>query len=855
MRIGMATAAVVVAWGACAGAEQAGVDRLALFDAGFTGPSVGSVAELGPYTGLAAVERVVGEARKRAVRLNHAQLRANYGETVDFQLRDRQVLLCAQTVDVLYSAYTPSEVRYVRGSRPELERIVAEVTRGCATGTEKALALMRYCRDLYRAEWYGAGFENYVYGGTEEQLIEKGEILCECLGRLHVALCEIAGLPGRVVMHVIGGHICSEIKVDEGWAYMDPRCGVYFRKADGRLASVWELMLHPEWVRGQADAVKCDSSRWFTWEERAWKCEHLYFTPDEVNAFENYRLADSGNYGYAQKPMAAARADGLFTINADYVAAIYEVFDLEGDGYRHRWGSQPLRAMPIAYRHDGFSMYFVEPPLTKEALLRNYVEAFENSNADILVWGLGPGSVFCYDTKVGEVFGEGLSAEQMGMIREGDRWVHENVMGLIDSGNDPLRVAAERAHELGLRIFARLEMNHEYGPASDDNWMWVCLVGRLNKDHPEYRIPNTVFLDFKHAEVRAFKLAIFREALEAGVDGLAIDWAVYPPFFEDPVAGLPIMTEFMRSVRLLCAEFAGRRGTPVEIMARVPARNANALGLDWQTWMREKLIDAITPTHYRPNEEFDIEIGEFISMRNRTGVKVVPTIWQALGFVDTDEQPSDDASGRRRYSKPKTPEMFNAQALLFHRADADGIELGFSQDQWVGQPWMNDLADPGKMRYADKQYMVDILPHCPVRFELAERDGKRIGETTVPLRIGDDIAEARASGHPVGATLVLYAKPLLAGESLKVFVNGQGPVVAEGGGPDNTGGEPPLDAGNIGDSIFEQDWWRRGERELPVEASWWRLGENEIRFVYEAADAREPAFTITWIDLLLDYAG
>lgn len=847
--------AMVVAatlWGMWAGAEESVVDRQEQLAKQFVGPKAALVAELEPYTGLSAVEHIVGEPRQRAVTLNHTQLYANYGDTVDFQLRDEQVIVCPQTVDVLYSNFTPAP-RYVAGSRPELERVVADATENCATETEKALALMRYCRDLYTDEWYGDGFQNYVYGGTEEQLIAKGEILCECLGRLHVALCEIAGLPGRVVMHVIGGHICSEIRVDGGWAYMDPRCGIYFRKPDGALASVWELMLHPHWIRAQSDGVKSDVSPWFTWEERAWKCEHYYFTPNEVNAFQNYSLADSNRYGYAQKPLAQAKADGLFTINKDYAAAIAEVFHLEGDGFRHAWGSQPLRTMPIAYRHDGFSLYYVEPPLTKENLLRNYVEVFENTNTNFLVWGLGPGSVFCYDTKAGEVFGEGLTEEQLGMLREGDRWVHENVMALIESGNDPLRVACERAHELGLKVLARLEMNHEYGPASEDNWLWVGFVGSLNKEHPEYRIPGSVLLDFKHPEVRQFKLAIFREALEAGADGLSLDLAVYPPFFEDPVAGTPIMTGFVREVRALCNEFAARRDAPIEVMARVPARNANELGLDWQTWMRERLIDYIVPTHYAPNEQFDIEVGDFISMRNRTGVKVFPTIWQVLGFVDTDQQPSDDGTGRRRYSKPKTPEMFNAQALLFHRANADGIQLGFSQDQWVNAPWMNDLADPEKMRYADKHYMVDILPHCPVTFDLNKTDGTMTGEKTVSLRIGDDIAEAQLVGYTLDAKLVLYATPLREGERVSVYVNEQGPLVVQGKASEEAATEVPLDARRIGDDIFDQDWWRRGEEAVPVDASWWNLGANAIRFVYETDVKRDPAFSITWIDLLLDY--
>ncbi|MBN2310730.1 MAG: transglutaminase family protein, partial [Candidatus Hydrogenedentes bacterium] len=244
-------------------------------------------APFAAYTGKEAEAILIGEARKRAFRCNYVQLSVNYGDAVDFQLRQELVVVCPQTLEFLYSGFTPLETRYVKGSRPALEKVAAEATAGCSTAREKALALMRYCRDLYDEKWYTGAFGEYVYGGTEEELIEKGEILCECLGRLHVALCEVSGIPGRLVMHVVGGHICSEVHVDGGWAYMDPRCGMYFVKADGTLASLRDLLNDPGLVRAQPDEVKADVGPWWTWEERAWKCEHKYFRLEEVNGFEN----------------------------------------------------------------------------------------------------------------------------------------------------------------------------------------------------------------------------------------------------------------------------------------------------------------------------------------------------------------------------------------------------------------------------------------------------------------------------------------------------------------------------------------------------------------------------------------
>ena len=242
------------------------------------------------------------------------------------------------------------------------------------------------------------------------------------------------------------------------------------------------------------------------------------------------------------------------------------------------------RKLSLSYRNDGFSQYFHKPPLTRADVERDLVNCFAGSNVQILEWGLGPGSVFCYDTKVGQVFGEGLTEDQWKLLRTGDRWVNENVRGLIRAGADPLHIAVQRGHEIGLKVFARLEMNHEYAPADPGNWLWGGFVGELNKAHPEFRIPGRVNLDFKHQAVRDFKLAILREAAEAGADGLSLDFVVYPPFFEKP--DCEIMTQFLRDTRKVLDEVGARQGRRLEIMVRAPYTGGPELGLDWQSWMR-----------------------------------------------------------------------------------------------------------------------------------------------------------------------------------------------------------------------------------------------------------------------------
>ena len=298
----------------------------------FAGPAATSREDLREYTGLAAAERIVGEQRRAAYIINYNQLDVNYTGAVEFQLRRNLVLLCPQTADFLYRSYTPERTLYAGGSRPELEETVRRVTSQRGAASEKALALMRFCRDIHEEAGRAPSHKDYVYGGTEAQLITKGEWLCEGLARLYVALCGAAGISGRILHHVIGGHVTAEVFVGT-WAYVDPRMGVYFRKADGSFASAWDLWREPSIMDDQPDDVKRDVSYQSTWDERYQRCRDLFFDSREVNGFVNYSLSDAHHYDYTQTTAEQATAAGLWTINREYRALIAQVFGQELSGF------------------------------------------------------------------------------------------------------------------------------------------------------------------------------------------------------------------------------------------------------------------------------------------------------------------------------------------------------------------------------------------------------------------------------------------------------------------------------------------------------------------------------------------
>ena len=810
----------------------------------FTGSVAQTWNDLAVYTGEKAIQALVGKERQQVFKVNAAQMRANYDGGVDFQLRDACTLLCAQTADFLYDEFTPRQTRYAAGSRPVLEAVVKEQLNGTTGQRDRMLMLMRFCRDLYQRDpGRNITDADYIFGGREEELIVKGEELCECLGRLFVALCEIAAIPARYVIHIGGGHIVAEVLVDGHWAYVDPRTGVHFERDDGLLASTWDLWSDPGLFRKQPDRIKAEISPRWTWDERVWKCEQIFFQPQEITGFTNYSLMDAPRYRYAQVTQKEATRLGLWSHAKEYQKLTARIFGLAADGWRLDWSARKLVPSELIYRNDGFSQfYYHTAPMSAAQMAAEFIDPLAGTNVDILEWGLGPGSVFCYDTQVGQIFGEDLTEDQRAMLREGDINVWCNVMGMVREGIDPLRAAINRGHQQGLKMYTRLEMNHEYGPADDDNWMWIGFVGDFNKQNPQFRIPGSVRLDFKHPEVRTFKLNILREAAERGSDGISMDFAVYPPFFETPDP--EILTDFVDEVRAMADQVGAAQERYIELMVRFPAAAADELGLDWKRWMREHLVDAVVPSFHPFKTEFDLDLDEFVSMGHRTGVKVYGCIFQSLGFHDTDATPDDERIGPK-YDKAKTVEVFYAQAMLFHRAGVDGIQLAMAEGEWNRRPFFDDLSNPERMLYAPKRYMANQGPDS-VRVVMFDPDQS---STQVDLRLADDTAAAQAAGHAPQVRLMLYLDRHLAErEQVIVQINGRSTVVVTR--QDLSWDRPMPDRHDY----FDPDWWRVGEYTMDIDPLSVNLGVNRLELHHvNSANGEQKTLSVRWIDVGVSY--
>ena len=170
----------------------------------------------------------------------------------------RPVVLCAETAEYLYSKYTPTTVRYRRGSRPVLEGLLSECVLRGRPRPSRDEDLMRavwnwtfyhVCR-RYLVTWDLWHARQFRYHGPEEDTASlRNRSDCYCSSRLSAAILEVAGIPTRLIfMQSIedgGGHTVFEAWLDGRWCFVDQNCHNLAYDRQGRLASYWQIMNDP----------------------------------------------------------------------------------------------------------------------------------------------------------------------------------------------------------------------------------------------------------------------------------------------------------------------------------------------------------------------------------------------------------------------------------------------------------------------------------------------------------------------------------------------------------------------------------------------------------------------------------
>ena len=149
----------------------------------------------------------------------------------------------------------------------------------------------------------------------------------------------------------------------------------------------------------------------------------------------------------------------------------------------------------MMFFHDGRHphIYMYEPPMQKEEYAAA-IDELSGTTIDAVMFCLGEGRTMLHDTQVGELWGHNV-----------DKWPHliwrrtyQNAKGLIEEGNDPLRIVCDRAHEKGMLLYPTLLVQ----VGSDERWgeraTWVrCSDFRFENKHLEIQAKGGVDSSFR----------------------------------------------------------------------------------------------------------------------------------------------------------------------------------------------------------------------------------------------------------------------------------------------------------------------------------------------------------------------
>lgn len=243
---------------------------------------------------------------REACRLWLERVLGYYGDdpaSVDIGIIEGQLPLTAATAEYIYHEFTPTIIDR-RGDRPMLDAVVDSVVRPGMSDRDKAMALMRRCRDNRKLSSLRSSPD--FCGGSEEELIKRGAIMCNEISRVFACLAQIAGLPARIYSAHITGHMMNEVLVDGRWWWVDVMFGIYCFRDDDTPASAWDLLQDPTLFNRQKRATFNDHFNQtngpfptghprrdeLNLAYRIARYRECYFNPKEAAAIGNYSVND-----------------------------------------------------------------------------------------------------------------------------------------------------------------------------------------------------------------------------------------------------------------------------------------------------------------------------------------------------------------------------------------------------------------------------------------------------------------------------------------------------------------------------------------------------------------------------------
>lgn len=359
---------------------------------------------------------------------------------------------------------------------------------------------------------------------------------------------------------------------------------------------------------------------------------------------------------------------------------------------------------------------------------------------------------------------------------------HRRFLPMLDAGVQPLQVMLDQSHKRGMEFLAGLRVNDNHGHISVEQG--VGSGSTFVADSARYQIGDTAslgtHLDFTHQEVRDYVASAAEHLLETfDVDGLELcfrDHGYFPEGTE--TERMPLMTEFVRAVYELVQAAGESRGRKLVLGVRVNATIdlCNDMGLDIETWVRERLIDYVSPsdTMYMAIND---PIEQFAEIDTGTDCMFYPSI-----------MPHSSARHIRLMNgQHLNLDQKRAAAQNFYAAGADGLSY---YNHFLAMEWapfypmhlfeMDELSSPDKVARGPRHYKFEPMRAGQGIWEAGLSSRGRVDPERITLsrsksslsgksrfRICEDLNNVRR------ASLLFRAYNMTALDEVVVHLNGQ----------------------------------------------------------------------------------
>ena len=292
-----------------------------------------------------------------------------------------------------------------------------------------------------------------------------------------------------------------------------------------------------------------------------------------------------------------------------------------------------------------------------------YFEPLRHSDVSRIYWEAGGGDRVLFFSEIAGNYETPLHAARPVVFpRQVDRVWAQTWQAYRRNGVDPLRVAAEFSHEMGVELHASYRVGgFVYPPPHDE------LYGDFFREHPDLvcrtrdgtPLPR---ISYAYPEVRRYVVSLFQEMARYPIDGVCVLYNRRPPLlgYEKPlVEGFQqlygedprqldehdprwldyhgtVLTQFMRELRTALNEASQQADRPrrLEISAVVCRYEENRFhGMDLKTWVKEGLVDTIIPysssvrlNSYVPAWETADQIRPFLNLVEGTNCRLAPNL-------------------------------------------------------------------------------------------------------------------------------------------------------------------------------------------------------------------------------------